>query len=57
MIKKALILIDGNNLYHCLKQLGIFPTDLDFLNFLIIINYDLEIPQNITLETRVGSGI
>jgi uncharacterized LabA/DUF88 family protein len=33
MSKKAIVLIDGNNLYHNLKTIGIEPSDLDFFKF------------------------
>ena len=33
MLKKAIALIDGNNLYHNLKELDIKPSDLDFFKF------------------------
>jgi len=33
MTKKALILIDGNNLYHNLKTMNIVPSSLDFIKF------------------------
>jgi uncharacterized LabA/DUF88 family protein len=33
MADKAIILIDGNNLYHNLKEMNLEPSDLDFFKF------------------------
>jgi|SRR3989344_919795 len=38
LMKKAVIFIDGNNLYHNLKQMKIKPSNLDFQKFVNVIS-------------------
>jgi len=47
MKKKAIIFIDGNNLYHNLKQMKIKPSNIDFkkLTELIIEHFNLELKE------------
>lgn len=44
MSKRTVVFIDGNNLYHNLKEIGINPSDLDFLKFsdFICSHFDVE---------------
>jgi len=44
---KAIIFIDGNNLYHNLRQMKIKPSNLDFQKFVEIIakHFNLELKE------------
>ncbi len=35
--KKAIVFVDGNNLYHCLKVMGLRPGKIDFLKLCEVI--------------------